>query len=65
MCCLGAGVATDSVQQVYALALRVAYNILVMWLIYIGPGEGVNRDRVEAPTLHQVPLKAEQNIRAI
>lgn len=63
MCCLGAGVATDSVQQ--ALALRVAYNILVMRLIYIGPGEGVNRDHEEAPKLHQVPLKAERNIRAI
>lgn len=45
--------------------LRVTYNISVMQLIYIGPGEGVNWDHEEALKLNHVLFKAENNIHTI
>lgn len=45
--------------------LRVTYNIPVMQLIYIGPGEGVNCNHEEALKLNCISFKAEQNIHTI
>jgi len=45
--------------------LRVTYNIPVMQLIYIDPGEEVNWNHEEALKLNHVSFKAEQNIRTI